>query len=69
MLQHGFKELLERAIGGCQYATQKLLKKYEPLINGHSYLHGKLDEDLKQFIIIHIVKKLPKFKIHYNESM
>lgn len=58
-----FRDLLERAIAGCRHSIRVLLQMYEPLINGHSYLHGKLDEDLRQYIIMHIVRKLPKFKI------
>lgn len=58
-----FHDILERAIAGCRHSIQVLLQMYEPLINGYSYLHGKLDEDLKQYIIMHIVRKLPKFKI------
>ena len=46
-MEYNFRYLLESAIGGCQY----------------SYLHGKLDEDLRQYIIVHIIKKLPKFRI------
>ena len=62
-MESDFHDLLERAIAGCQHSIQALLQMYAPLINGHSYLHGKLDEDLRQYITMHIIRKLPKFQI------
>ena len=62
-MEDNFRCLLESAIEGCQHSIERLLLLYRPLIDGNSYLHGKLDEDLRQYIIVHIIKKLPKFRI------
>lgn len=62
-MEYNFRCLLESAIEGCQHSIERLLLLYRPLIDGNSYLHGKLDEDLRQYIIVHIIKKLPKFRI------
>ena len=58
-----FETLLKAAIAGQPQSIEQLLQMYRPLIDGHSYLRGKLDEDLKQYITMHIIKSLPKFKI------
>ena len=39
------------------------LELYMPLIEHHSYLYGRMDEDLKQYILIHIALNISKFKI------
>ena len=36
---------------------------YMPMIEHNSYLYGRLDEDLKQYILIHIALNISKFKI------
>lgn len=38
-----------------------ILKLYMPLIDSNSYLHGQLDEDLKQYILMHIAINISKF--------
>ena len=43
-----------------------ILKEYVknmPMIEHNSYLYGRLDEDLKQYILIHIALNISKFKI------
>ncbi len=62
-MKSDFHDLLKRAVAGCQQSIQELLQMYAPLIDGHSYLRGKFDEDLRQYVIVHIVKNLNKFKI------
>lgn len=34
-----------------------------PMIEHNSYLYGRLDADLKQYILIHIALNISKFKI------
>ena len=34
-----------------------------PLINYYSHVDGKLDEDLRQAILLHLLEKIPKFQI------
>ena len=40
-----------------------LFELYMPLIENNSYLYGRLDEDLKQYILMHIALNISKFKI------
>lgn len=58
-----FRSLLEKAISGDNSAVEKILELYTPLIKGTSYIKGKVDEDLRQYILIHIIKKISKFKV------
>ncbi len=37
-----------------------IVKKYERLINKYSEISGEINEDLKQFIVMEIYKKLTK---------
>lgn len=63
MTQSQFKRLLESAISGNMDSLESLLELYAPLINRYSYINGKFDEDLRQHLILHIIKNLHKFKI------
>lgn len=58
-----FADLLHESVSGNSKATEKILELYAPLINSSSILNGKQDEDLRQYIILHIIKNLCKFKI------
>ena len=55
-----FKEILIKAQSGDSDAMTTLLEMYMPLINKHSYIDGQLDEDLRQNIILEIVKSIKK---------
>lgn len=57
-----FRVVLLEAIGGNQDALEQLLAMYEPLINKHSTINGMLDEDLRQYILIHIALNISKFE-------
>ena len=58
-----FRMILERAINGSNNDIDRLLKMYEPLIDRSSYLKGNFDEDLRQYIMLHIIQNISKFKI------
>ena len=58
-----FRWILERAISGDKKAVEAILLLYMPLINKHSYINGILDEDLKQTILLHIIRNISNFKI------
>lgn len=58
-----FYIMLTSAISGNSEAIKKILELYAPLINSTAILYGKPDEDLRQYIILHIIKKISKFKI------
>ncbi len=56
-----FRAMLLEAIEGNHEALERLFVLYEPLINKHSRINGVLDEDLRQYILIHIALNISKF--------
>lgn len=62
MTSKEFELTLKRAIGGDNNAIMRIIELYEPLINNNSIIDGKFDEDLKQFILLRLVKNISKFK-------
>ena len=58
MTNEQFRELLIKAQAGDNEAMTDILEKYMPLINKHSYVNGRLDEDLRQNILLEIVKSI-----------
>lgn len=65
-----FKKVLQGAVMGSHRDLETILELYMPLIEHHSYLYGRhsylygrMDEDLKQYILIHIALNISKFKI------
>jgi len=58
-----FRKVLTGAIAGNHLDFEALIKLYMPLIDHNSYLYGQLDEDLKQYILMHIALNISKFKI------
>ena len=56
-----FRQILERAVAGNHEALEKILNLYMPLINHNSVINGVLDEDCKQYILIHIALNIGKF--------
>ena len=61
MTNEKFRELLIRAQTGDNEAMTDILEQYMPLINKYSFIKGKLDEDLRQNILLEIVKSIKKF--------
>lgn len=58
-----FRDILQGAITGNYRDLEAILELYMPMIEHNSYLYGRLDEDLKQYILIHIALNISKFKI------
>ena len=58
-----FCMMLEEAILGSHEALERIFEMYAPMINKHSRIGGKLDEDLKQHMLIHITLNISKFHI------
>lgn len=58
-----FRELLIRAVSGDHAAVEEILLLYMPLINRYSVIDGRLDEDCRQYILIHIALNIGKFII------
>lgn len=63
MTNKDFRDLLLGAIAGNHNDLEGILKLYEPLINKHSHIDGRYDEDLHQYILIHIALNISKFII------
>ena len=61
MSSEEFRRILEQAVAGNHEALEKILNLYMPLINHNSVINGVLDEDCKQYILIHIALNIGKF--------
>lgn len=61
-----FDALLENAVTGNHEDIERLLNFYSSFIKKCSYINGKLDEDLYQHILLHIVKNISKFDLSYK---
>lgn len=58
-----FKNLLRQAIDGNREALGKIIELYMPLVNKHSYINGRFDEDLRQQILLMITLRISQFQI------
>lgn len=58
-----FRNILTAAVAGEHYALEIILEQYSPLIDQYSVIDGKLDEDLRQYILMHIALNIGKFSI------
>jgi len=58
-----FEELIIAAQNGSDEAMTEILEMYMPLIDKHSRIDGVLDEDLRQIILMKIIKNIGKFKV------
>lgn len=63
MSKEEFHNLLTGAVAGCHEDLEQVLELYMPLIDKHSYVNGRVDEDLKQYLMIHIALQIGKFPI------
>lgn len=58
-----FRSILTAAVAGEHSALKIILEQYSPLINRYSVINGELDEDLRQYILMHIALNIGKFSI------
>ena len=63
MTDNEFRLLLESAVCEDREALDSLLALYMPLINRLSSYAGNLDEDCRQYIMLHIVLHISEFRI------
>ena len=63
MKNNEFAALIRSAAAGDRYALEEVIRKFMPLINRKSARKGKIDEDMRQYIMMCIVAKWPKFLI------
>ena len=58
-----FRKILIGAITGNHLDFETLIELYMPLIEHNCYLNGRLDEDLRQHILMHIALNISNFSI------
>jgi hypothetical protein len=58
-----FREILSAAVSGNNDALVQLFLMYRPLIDGLSVTDGGINEDLRQELLIHLIKKIKTFSI------
>ena len=58
-----FKGILTAAVAGDHDALEEILRLYKPLILSFSYVDSTLDEDLQQYLMIHIALTISKFPL------
>lgn len=63
MTNSEFHSLLEAVVQGDSDALAAILELYMPLINRLSRYDGQLDEDCRQYILIHIALHISEFRI------
>lgn len=63
MTKSEFAEILTRATEGDHTALDRIFELYMPLIDKHSVVGGRFDEDCKQYIMFQIVLQITRFKI------
>jgi DNA-directed RNA polymerase specialized sigma subunit len=56
-----FSEVLRAALAGDSEASEAIFAKFMPLINSRSIMGRKLDEDMRQYILMRIIMLLHKF--------
>lgn len=58
-----FSIILTKAIAGEHEALEKILLMYMPMIDRQCTIDGKLDEDMRQYILMRIALNISKFQI------
>jgi hypothetical protein len=66
MMRKAFSEILHKAALGDRNAINEILLMYAPLIDRNSFVDGVFDEECRQYIMLRIVKQLPKFRGQKN---
>ena len=55
-----FKELIIEAQKGNNEAMTEIIEMYMQVVNKHSYIDGRIDEDLRQEILLKIIMNIEK---------
>ena len=63
MTKSEFAIILQGAVAGKHEDLETILRLYEPLISKYSYKEGAFDEDLHQYLLIHIALNINKFPL------
>lgn len=63
LTKNEFALILQGAVAGRHDDLERLLELYEPLIRMHSHVKGEFNEDLHQYLLIHIALNINKFPL------
>lgn len=63
MTKAEFAVTLQGAVAGHHENLEIILELYAPLIEKYSYHQGNYDEDLHQYLLIHIALNISKFPL------
>ena len=58
-----FQIILQGAIAGNHNEFEKLITRYDHMIYKHCFINGKSDDDLKQYLLMHLALNINKFII------
>lgn len=58
-----FETILQWAVAGRHDALEQILKLYEPLIRKYSFSGDHFNEDLHQYLLMHIALNINKFPL------
>lgn len=58
-----FSQVLQRAVAGSHPDLERVLQLYDPLIRKYSHIDDSFNEDLHQYLLIHIALNIHKFTI------
>lgn len=58
-----FRKILSGAILGDKYCLEIIIDMYKPLIDRLSIVEGTYDEDLRQYLLEHLIRNIRKFNI------
>lgn len=56
-----FRQILHGAVAGSHRDLERLLELYAPMIRKHAYVNGEFNDDLYQYLLIHIALNIHKF--------
>lgn len=63
MSNKDFRKILSGAILGDKYCLEIIIDMYKPLIDRLSIVEGTYDEDLRRYLLEHLIRNIRKFNI------
>lgn len=63
MPEERFREILAGARNGGEKEMEQIYEIYMPVIKKNSIIAGKMDEDLKQYLMLHIWIRIKQFPL------
>lgn len=63
MNSEDFEMVLQGAVKGRKDDLERVIELYGSLIDKYSYIDGRLDEDLRQYLMMRIVQQIGHFSL------